>query len=89
MNDFHVVDASVVMGDKILENDKKLMKLLSSYHKVSLGEANYNHFAEMLHWCLENCESKFRDIPNMRYNRRDWYFEKERDAIMFALKWGD
>jgi hypothetical protein len=43
----------------------------------------------MLHWCLENCESKFRDIPNMRYNRRDWYFEKERDAIVFALKWGD
>ena len=89
MTDFHVVDTSVVMGDKVLENHNKLMKLLSNYFKVSLNEKGTKEFAEMLCWCLEHCESKFRDIPNMRYNRRDWYFEKESDALMFSLRWGN
>lgn len=89
MNDFHVVATSVVMGDRVLENDNRLMKFLKSYHKVSLKEKDSKEFAEMLCWCLEKCEGKFRDIPNMRYNRRDWYFEYENDAILFALKWGE
>lgn len=85
MGDFHVVDSSIVMSEKTLENDKKLMNLLSNYFKVSISDNN--NFSNILCWCFEKCEGKFRDIPNMRYNKRDWYFEKENDALMFALKW--
>jgi len=87
-NDFHVVDSSIVLGDRSLENYKKLMTILSNYFKVSLRENNdYNAFSSQLCWCFEKCKGKFRDIPNMRYNKRDWYFEDENDALMFALKW--
>jgi hypothetical protein len=88
--DFHVVDSSIVLGDKSLHNDTKLLSLLSNYFKVSIRENNnYKTFSDQLCWCFEKCEGKFRDIPNMRYNKRDWYFEKENDALIFALKWSD
>lgn len=89
MSDFHVVDTDIVMGDKNLVNHKKLMSMLRNYYKVSLRESdNRESFSELLCWCFENCKGKFRDIPDMRYNRREWYFEFEKDATMFALKWG-
>ena len=88
MGDFHVVDNSIVFGDRTLANDTKLMSLLVDYHKISIREYDkYETFSSQLCWCFENCKGKFRDIPNMRYNQRDWYFEKENDALMFALKW--
>jgi hypothetical protein len=42
-------------------------------------------FAEKLTWCLENCQSKFRDLSDP--NGRAWYFQNEQDATMFAMKW--
>ena len=43
---------------------------------------NYN---KMLGWCLEHCQSKFRDIKHG--DGMDWYFENDQDASMFAMKW--
>lgn len=38
---------------------------------------------EKLIWCLESCTDKF-------YNRGErWFFKDDRDAEMFALKYGE
>lgn len=66
-----------------IEKDSRLMELLESYHKVSLKDNN--EFAEKLTWCLENCQSKFRDIKHG--NGVYWYFQNEQDATMFAMRW--
>jgi hypothetical protein len=71
------------VGEHHLNTDERLMNLLSTYHRVKLDD---DDFAERLTWCLENCQNKFRDLSEMGY--RAWYFENERDAAMFALKWG-
>lgn len=67
-----------------LSKDEKLLKLLGTYHKVRLvyeGES----YSQMLTWCLEHCQSKFRDIRQGEH--MDWYFEQDQDATMFAMKW--
>ena len=62
---------------------KDLMAVLANYHVVRLtNDDNYN---DMLTWCLEHCQNKFRDIQESR--GRAWYFQNEQDASMFALKW--
>lgn len=66
-----------------LKKHEQLMNLLDTYHKVHL-EDNL-HYPEKLSWCLEHCQSKFRDIKHG--DGMDWYFEKENDAALFALKW--
>jgi hypothetical protein len=69
-------------SEDLLKHDK-LMELLENYHKVHLLEnADY---AEKLSWCLEHCQSKFRDIKHG--DGMYWYFELEEDATMFALRW--
>lgn len=70
------------VGSILLEHDR-LMKILESYHVVRLSEDM--DFAEKLTWCMEHCQSKFRDIRES--NCRAWYFEKEEDATMFAMRW--
>ncbi len=65
-----------------LPQDERLMKLLETYHPVKLQD---DDFPEKLTWCLENSQSKFRDLNINGY--RIWYFENEADATMFALKW--
>ena len=66
-----------------LKKHDRLMALLETYHKVLLHD-NEN-YAEKLAWCLEHCQSKFRDIKNGE--GMYWYFEKEEDATMFSLRW--
>lgn len=66
-----------------LKKHDRLMALLETYHKVLLHD-NEN-YPEKLAWCLEHCQSKFRDIKNGE--GMYWYFEQEEDASMFALKW--
>lgn len=66
-----------------LNVDERLMELLSHYHVIRLED---DDFSERLTWCLEKCQNKFRDLSEN--GRRAWYFENERDASMFALKWG-
>lgn len=66
-----------------LSKHDKLIKLLETYFKVTLS-TNEN-YAEKLTWCLENCQSKFRDMKND--DGICWYFENQNDASLFALKW--
>jgi hypothetical protein len=42
-------------------------------------------FAEKLTWCMQHCQSKFRDIRES--DCRAWYFQNEQDASIFAMKW--
>lgn len=65
-----------------LTQDDRLMKLLETYHPVKLQD---EEFPEKLTWCLEHCQNKFRDLNIDGY--RVWYFENEKDATMFAMKW--
>lgn len=67
-----------------LSKDDKLMKLLDTYYKVRL-DYDSDHYSQMLTWCLEHCQSKFRDIRHGEH--MDWYFEQEQDALVFAMKW--
>lgn len=66
-----------------LQTDSRLMELLKSYHAVLI--TNDIEFPEKLTWCLEHCQSKFRDLSDQ--NGRVWYFENEKDATLFAMKW--
>ncbi len=71
------------VADSHLTRDEKLMDLLATYHPVTLTEEG--NYSERLTWCLEHCQSKFRDIKMS--DSRVWYFQNEQDASMFALKW--
>lgn len=67
-----------------LTEDDKLMALLKTWHPIyTQDDALYN---EKLVWCLEKCQDKFRDIRH--FDTRVWYFQNEKDAAVFALKWG-
>lgn len=49
----------------------------------------YDHpasWAELYHWCKENCQGEFRGNPKFGIVS-GIVFEKEEDAIMFSLKW--
>lgn len=66
-----------------LRSDERLMDLLQTYFPVHID--NDIEFSEKLTWCLEHCQSKFRDISEQ--NGRAWYFQNEQDALIFAMKW--
>ena len=70
------------MGSMLME-DQKLMEILKNYHVVRLIEDD--DFNIKLTWCMEHCQSKFRDIREN--DCRAWYFQNEQDASMFAMKW--
>lgn len=72
-----------IKAENDLKADTRLMELLESYHAVLIP--NDIEFSEKLTWCLEHCQSKFRDLSD-QYGRI-WYFENEQDATMFAMKW--
>ena len=69
-------------AEEHLKVDQRLMHLLESYHVIVIRDED---FAEKLTWCLENCQSKFRDLSDPK--GRAWYFQNEQDATMFAMKW--
>jgi hypothetical protein len=65
-------------------HDERLIALLKTWNPIPTQEdSKYN---DKLVWCLEHCEDKFRDICH--FDTRVWYFQNEKDAAMFALKWG-
>ena len=64
--------------------DTELMEILKGYHIVRLSESE-DDFTEKLKWCLEHCQSKFRDVRES--GARAWYFQNEHDATMFAMRW--
>lgn len=69
-------------AEEHLKVDQRLMKLLSTYHAIVLPDGD---FADKLTWCLEHCQHKFRDLSDP--NGRAWYFQNEKDAAMFAMRW--
>ena len=72
-----------IRAENDLKADERLMELLGTYHAVHVS--NDIEFSEKLTWCLEHCQSKFRDLSEQ--HGRVWYFENEKDATMFAMKW--
>lgn len=77
-----MTDFRVVQNQNYLYEDKRLLDLLKSWHSVALPDYDYN---DKLVWCLESCNSKFRDI--LKGDVRYWYFQNEHDATIFAIKW--
>lgn len=69
--------------DDPITRDERLMALLDTYSSISTD--NDEHYSEKLTWCLEHCQGKFRDIGYAK--GRVWFFQIEKDATMFALKW--
>jgi hypothetical protein len=69
-------------AEEHLKVDQRLMELLSTYHMIVLRD---DDFADKLTWCLENCQNKFRDLSDP--NGRAWYFQNEKDAMMFSIRW--
>jgi hypothetical protein len=63
-----------------------LMSVLKDYHVVRLPHSDHQ-YNEMLTWCLEHCENKFRDLQESSGRDRAWYFQNPKDATVFALKW--
>ena len=57
-------------AEEHLKVDQRLMQLLDTYHAIVLKD---DDFSEKLTWCLENCQSKFRDLSDP--NGRVWYFQ--------------
>jgi len=67
-----------------LSHDERLIALLKTWNPITTQEDDeYNN---KLVWCLEKCQDKFRDIRY--FDTRVWYFQNEKDAAMFALRWG-
>lgn len=62
----------------------QLLIFLESYHKVLIS--NHDDYPQKLVWCFEHSQGKFRDIN--AGDRVCWCFEKEHDALLFALTWG-
>jgi len=57
---------------------------LDTYYNVSI-EVTDDNFADHLEWCLDNCSGNFRDVR--MHGIRTWFFESEKDAVLFSLKW--
>lgn len=71
------------MSPETMQKHDKLLELLSHYHPVPTTHSD--DYEDKLCWCLEHCEGKFRDM--IKHDTRYWYFEKENDATLFALKY--
>jgi hypothetical protein len=71
-------------AEKDLHHHEKLLELLDTYHRVYI-EIPTDQFGDMLTWCLKHCQGKFRDLKHG--DGVAWYFEKEKDATLFALRW--
>lgn len=69
-------------AEEHLKVDQRLMDLLKTYYVIVLKD---DDFSGKLTWCLEHCQSKFRDLSDP--NGRAWYFQNELDASMFAMRW--
>jgi len=64
----------------------RLLHLLETYYKIAIDPvSDTNNYGDMLTWCLEHCGGKFRDLKHG--DGFIWYFEREEDATMFALRW--
>ena len=66
------------------EEDDRLVALLKTWYHIDTQDDQY--YNDKLVWCLEQCQGKFRDLR--QFDTRIWYFQNEKDAAMFALRWG-
>ncbi len=63
-----------------------MRNILATYHAVPTSTEMFEDYAGRLEWCLTHCVGNFTDVR--AHESRIWYFEQEKDAIMFSLKWG-
>jgi hypothetical protein len=49
--------------------------------KIETDANTIGMVGEMHHWAIKNCPGDFKRVLNT------FYFEKEKDATLFALKW--
>jgi hypothetical protein len=68
-----------------LTKHDKLLELLETYHRVEVTSHDKDSYGDVLSWCLKNCRGKFRDLKHG--DSMVWYFEREEDATLFALRW--
>jgi len=68
-----------------IDNDDRLRQQLFNWHHINSDSADYS-YTEQLDWCLKHCQGQFRDFPTSRTGRM-WFFENDKDATMFAMRW--
>lgn len=64
----------------------QLLDILRLYHQVPIKSLELDTYRSQFEWCFDHCEGKFRDLS--WGEGAIWYFEYEKDAVVFALKWG-
>ena len=67
-------------------DDAELIKLLESWTHI-LVRRDTAAYTECLTWCLKHSQGRF--IDRTWDSNRLWYFEDERDAVLFAMQFGD
>jgi hypothetical protein len=65
------------------DNEVELINLLDGFYTVETPHRFHN---EKLEWCFFNCAGRFSD-KTVGANTNRWYFEHEKDALLFVLKW--
>jgi hypothetical protein len=66
-------------------DDAELINLLAAWTRILVrhSRADYN---TCLIWCLQHSQGRF--IDRQYDNDRLWYFENEKDAVLFAMQYG-
>ncbi len=70
----------------LIKDAGTMRNILATYHAVPTSMEMFEDYAGRLEWCLTHCGGNFTDVQ--AHESRIWYFEQEKDAIMFSLKWG-
>jgi len=69
-------EKSMIQGSDAIDN------VVQNWHKITVKNNDYYEISVILAWCLENCNYKFWNKGQV------FYFYDERDATVFALKYG-
>lgn len=61
---------------------------LKNWYKVSIDERERPMSGQYVGWIIDNVSSNYRWAgEGVDYNRIDYYFENEDDAVAFKLRW--
>lgn len=66
-------------------DDAELTKLVASWTPILVRKESAS-YSECLIWCLKYSQGRF--VDRSWDNNRLWYFEDERDAVLFAMQFG-
>ena len=67
-------------------DDAELINLLASWTHILVRKETAS-YTDCLTWCLKNTQGRF--IDRIWDGHRLWYFENEKDAVLFAIQYGD